>query len=108
MATRGTRTWSEWFDDADAIPVPFAGALPLNAGLGSVHGGFYGLYTIGTDGTPAASGQELSPTVSQRAAGSIAAQVGEYVSGLTQQLPVYVTGHSLGGALATLCALDVA
>ncbi|MCU1263837.1 MAG: hypothetical protein JWM21_155 [Acidobacteria bacterium] len=108
FALRGTRTWDEWLDDADGFPVPFAGITGLADGLGSVHAGFYSFYTIGTDGHVAASGEELSRNISQRAPGSIAAQVAEYVTSFPSKLPTYVTGHSLGGAVATLCALDLA
>jgi hypothetical protein len=108
IALRGTRSFAEWLDDVEVLPVPFAGStVGLNSGLGSVHAGFYADYTLGTDGLAAASGHELSKTVSQRAAGSLAAQVGAYIQGLNGA-QVYVTGHSLGGALANLCALDVA
>jgi len=105
VALRGTRTWEEWFTDADGIPTVFGAGTSLD-GLGSVHAGFYGLYTIGRLGTVVT--QPLSPTPDQRALGSIAAQVGNYVSQLDGSLPIYVTGHSLGGAVATLCALDIA
>jgi hypothetical protein len=108
IALRGTRSFAEWLDDAEFMPVPFAGAISqLKSGLGSVHAGFYADYTVGTDGLTAATGQELSSDVSLRAKGSLAAQVGTYVSSI-KGADVYVTGHSLGGAVATLCALDVA
>jgi Lipase (class 3) len=107
VALRGTRTWEEWFADADGFPAVFGSTgLPLSYGLGSVHAGFYGLYTMGVNGQVVS--QPLNPTWSQRAAGSIAYQVGQYVSQLSDSLPLYVTGHSLGGALAALCALDIA
>lgn len=108
IALRGTRSFAEWLDDASFVPVPFAGNIhAMESGLGSCHGGFYGDYTVGTNGMAAAAGQELSSDVSQRAGGSLAAQVGAYVSGLSGA-EIYVTGHSLGAAVATLCALDVA
>ncbi len=105
VALRGTRSWDEWFTDADGLPTPFAATgLPLSSGLGSVHAGFYGLYTVGTDGSVVSS--PLDPQ--NRASGSIADQIRQYVSPLGNSLPLYVTGHSLGGALAALCALDIA
>ena len=108
LALRGTRTWDEWIEDAEAIPVPFGGITGVTDGLGSVHAGFYALYTIGTNGAKAIAGSELSPIVSDRATGSLARQIGTYVTALDGSMPLYVTGHSLGAALATYCALDVA
>lgn len=105
VALRGTRTWEEWFSDADGLPAAFAAPDSLSSGLGSVHAGFYGLYTLGVDGAKVTN--PLNSTWSQRASGSIAYQVGQYMSGLSNSLPIYVTGHSLGGALAALCALDI-
>lgn len=109
LTFRGTRTWAEWLSDAEAVPVPFAGNLAAaDGGLGLVHGGFYDHYTLGTAGQRAAAGKELSPLPSERAPGSLAQQVAEYLANSTTAQAIYVTGHSLGGALATLAALDLA
>jgi len=105
VALRGTRTWEEWFNNLDGLPTPFAATSSTDSGLGSVHAGFYGLYTLGTNGLKVSN--PLNPQWSQRASGSIAYQIGQYVSQLNNSLPLYVTGHSLGGALAALCALDI-
>jgi len=103
IALRGTQSWDEWFDDARAIPAYFGKTA------GSIHAGFYSYYVVGTDGVPVKSGVDpIDPTPANRAPGSIAAQVAAYVSGLTSPLPIFVTGHSLGGAIASLCALDIA
>jgi Lipase (class 3) len=102
VALRGTQTWDEWMGDAEAYPA-FYGST-----IGLVHGGIYGLYTDGTDGATVQN--PLSPTAANRATGSIAAQIATILTNgsLPANLPIYVTGHSLGGALAALCALDIA
>ena len=98
LALRGTQTYAEWLNDIDAIPVSFA----LVSGAGDVHGGFYNQYTVGTDGS----------TQGNRPAGSLANQIaalfamGGPLAG--SNLPLYVTGHSLGAALAVFAALDIA
>src|SRR5947207_286250 len=107
IALRGTQTWEEWIEDVDAFPTPFAGLTPTNGGLGSVHSGFYGYYTVGTAGATASPGNDLSPTLSNRASGSIAQQICGFIAAFTN-VNVYVTGHSLGAATAGLCALDIA
>ncbi|HEX3465721.1 MAG TPA: lipase family protein [Candidatus Elarobacter sp.] len=110
IALRGSRTWDEWLgDNPDAIPTPYPDNQGTIDGLGSVHSGFYGLYTLGEDGAKApAGGGPLSTTPTERAPQSLAQQVAQYVTKLDGSLPLYVTGHSLGGALAALCAVDVA
>lgn len=119
IALRGTRTYAEWITDVDAIPAPFV--VGSNNGqyytrlsiapLGMVHGGFYDAYTRGSDGAePQKVLHDLDTRLEYtRPAGSIAQQIQALVgnSGFDSSLALYVTGHSLGGALATLCAMDL-
>jgi hypothetical protein len=99
LALRGSQTYAEWLNDIDALPASFA------FGAGYVHGGFYNQYTMGTDGTPQSDSNS-------RPAGSLAAQVAAlFADGgplATINVPLYVTGHSLGAALAAFAAYDVA
>ncbi|WP_263416604.1 lipase family protein [Terriglobus albidus] len=80
------------------VPATFGG---LVATLGSVHGGFYAQYTTGSNLQPG--------NLIARADGSLAQQIYQYFKeNEDPTISVKVTGHSLGGALATLCALDIA
>ena len=108
IALRGTRTWDEWMTDLELFPVVF-GLSPEHPvdGLGSVHSGMFADYTVGTNGMTVAAIDALSSTPGNRAGGSLAQQVANYVTGLSGT-SLYVTGHSLGGGLAGLCALDIA
>jgi hypothetical protein len=84
--------------DNNVTPATFGGQS-LN--LGSVHGGFYAQYTNGTNGS--------AGDLQNRADGSLAKQIYDYFTkNGDPALPVKVTGHSLGGALATVCAMDIA
>ncbi|WP_152396137.1 lipase family protein [Paenibacillus guangzhouensis] len=80
LAFRGTVSTSDWISDAIAMQTPFK--FVNNAGL--THKGFTDIYS------------------------SARPQIMELLSKAPADKTVYITGHSLGGALATLCAIDVA
>ena len=80
VAIRGTETIWDWIADVDAAPVPFI-AVP---NTGFVHMGFQLVY------------EHIRP--------SIANLLKANCQGASN---IWVTGHSLGGALAVFCAYDI-
>ncbi len=87
---RGTDTILEWIDDAE---FPFV-SDPVNHGKGLTEDGFTTIY----------KSLRLSPSTSSE---TVVNAVAGYVNSGTAK-SVTITGHSLGGALSTLLALDVA
>lgn len=88
VALRGTETFTEWWDDLHFALTSFDDTV---AGGGNVVDGFYRIYKTLTSTDP------NDPTAA--------------TSGLFGHIddgaPLTVTGHSMGGALATLLAVDM-
>lgn len=80
VAFRGTSSPTDWVADVMARQEKFA-CVP---DAGRTHRGISAVYESSRDAVLSA------------------------LSGLPVDKPLYITGHSLGGALATLCAIDVA
>ena len=90
IAIRGTEGVHEWIHDAQFLPT----RCPFNPGIGHTEDGFTCMYNsmkVGTDDAALSVSQALPKLPFKRA-----------ITSLT------ICGHSLGGALATLLALDVA
>jgi hypothetical protein len=90
IAIRGTEGIDEWVQDAEFLTVP----CPFLAGAGHTEDGFTAMYNSFRTGDAAGS-----PSVVHALA---TLPYPQPISSLT------ICGHSLGGALATLLALDVA
>ncbi|CAH1223988.1 hypothetical protein PAECIP111893_05061 [Paenibacillus plantiphilus] len=80
LAFRGSGSAVDWVNDFIAYQVKFR---PVNAG-GHTHCGFTDVYMSARD------------------------RIFELLDKLPPGKPLFITGHSLGGALATLAALDIA
>lgn len=82
LVFRGTQTQAEWLKNLNANQQQYIS--PTGKAIGEVHEGFFQLTN------------ELTPAIS------------ETVQQLDPTIPFYITGHSLGAAVATLAALEIA
>ena len=84
LAFRGTADLSNWMTDFKGIKVPLTG-YPTCDGC-KIHDGFNEAYNV------------IRPNVLSAV---------QNLQTIYKRAPIYVTGHSLGGALAVLAALDL-
>jgi predicted lipase len=81
---RGTQRQTEWIENVLALQTPYQNPA-TDQPLGKVHLGIYDFYQS-----------------------SLAKSVREAVKSIDPKIPLLIAGHSLGSALATLAAMDVA
>lgn len=102
---RGTRTEPEWVSNSQYAQIPFLKNVIDQANLGLVSRGYNKIYT-----RPDANEiEEMHRTFSDVDifAGSIRDSILDTLSNCPSNAQIFVTGHSLGGALATLAACDI-
>src|ERR1700676_1348767 len=90
VAIRGTEGIREWIQDAKFLSVP----CPFLAGAGNTDDGFTDMYNSMAIGTEAGAATVTSSL--------------ETLPWIKPVTSLTICGHSLGGALATMLALDVA
>jgi len=79
IAFRGSSTSADWIHDFIAQQIEF----PYVNNIGATHKGFTEIYS------------------------TVRESMFEHIAALPEHKPLYITGHSLGGALATLAAIDI-
>jgi hypothetical protein len=92
IAIRGTQTAAVLVSDVDYSQIPYTNSTIV----GNVHKGFYGVYTDNLSNGSASLQTQI-----------VNAFTGTYLSS-TQKNRIYITGHSLGAAVATLIMADLA
>lgn len=107
MAFRGTQLKSEWLSDLATGVTLFQTPEyydPKRPEMGQVHKGFHHIYAAAASGSDPAT--KVPKQVVEEVLQAAKSQQGPFKG---QPFPrVTTTGHSLGGGLATLCALHVA
>ena len=93
LAFRGSETYADFWEDADVVQVSYD---PIVPGFGVVHAGFNDVYTGSYDGW-------------EYSVASLQSTILSAIGNLSYTPTVlYITGHSLGAGLSTLCVPDVA
>ena len=126
IALRGTSTNAEWIKDIEAYPTQFLVGDNNGQGYeeghlfgcyteaGTVYGGFLDFYTQGINGKAPVRSENGRGVVNtyynySRPDGSIAKAIQNILedSSFNANLPLCITGHSLGAGLAIICATDI-
>ena len=103
VVIRGTQTKPEWYNNLRSSPGE-EGFIDEKT-LGSVHSGFYHIYNKPNIGDRLDKGDNL-PSMMDSIMGVIEEEIKNSAAD-SPGIKVYVTGHSLGAALATLTATQI-